>query len=52
MRKMVTFVHDAGSYVPVPILVDERTDGVQISYDTMTSLIVFYDNAEALQVAK
>jgi len=23
-----------------------------ISYDTMTSLIVFYDNAAALQVAK
>ena len=52
MRKMVKFVHDAGSYVPVTILVDERTDGVHISYDTMISLIVFYDNAEALQVAK
>jgi len=52
MRKMVKFVHDAGSYAPVTILVDERSDGVHISYDTMSSLIGPYENAEALEVAK
>ena len=52
MRKMAKFVHDAGSYAPVTILLDERQDGVHISYDTMTSLIGSYENAEALQVAE
>src|SRR6516162_2471608 len=28
MRKMVKHVHDAGSYAPVTILIDERLDGV------------------------
>ena len=52
MRKMVKFVHDAGSYAPVTILIDERRDGVHISYDRMTTLIASYGNAEALQVAE
>ena len=52
MRKMVKLVRDAGSYAPVTILIDERPDGVHLSYDRMTSLLVSYGNAEALQVAE
>ena len=52
MRKMVKFVHDAGSYAPVTILVDERSDRVHVSYDRMASLIAPYGSAEALQVAE
>jgi uncharacterized protein (DUF302 family) len=52
MRKMVKFVHDAGSYAPVTILIDERSDRVLVSYDRMASLIAPYGSAEALQVAK
>jgi uncharacterized protein (DUF302 family) len=52
MKQMVKFVPDAGSYAPVTILVDERPDGVHISYDEMASFLASYENAEALQVAK
>lgn len=52
MRKMVKHVPDAGSYAPVTILVDERADGVHLSYDRMASLIARYGNAEALEVAR
>jgi len=52
MKRMVEHVPDAGSYAPVTILVDERADGVHISYDTMMSLLTPYGNAEALKVAK
>ena len=52
MRKMVKHVPDAGSYAPVTILVDERADGVHLSYDRMASLLAGYGNAEALDVAK
>ncbi len=52
MKRMVEHVPDAGSYAPVTILVDERANGVHISYDTMVSLLTPYGNAEALKVAK
>lgn len=52
MRKMAKHVHDAGAYVPVTVLVDERPDGVHISYDRMSSLLAPYQNAEALTVAQ
>ena len=52
MRKMVKFVHDAGSYAPVTLLIDERPDGVHISYDRMTTFIASYGNAEAIRVAE
>ena len=52
MREMVTHVPDAGSYAPVTILIDERPDGVHISYDRMASFLAPYENAEALKVAK
>jgi hypothetical protein len=45
-------VSDAGSYAPVTILIDERPDGVHLSYDRMASLLAPYENAEALKVAK
>ena len=52
MRQMVKYVPDAGSYAPVTILIDERADGVHLSYDRMVSLIAPYENAEALKVAR
>jgi hypothetical protein len=33
MKEMTKYVPDAGSYAPVTILVDERPDGVHLSYD-------------------
>jgi uncharacterized protein (DUF302 family) len=52
MRHMVQHVPDAGSYAPVTILIDERADGVHLSYDRMTSFLAPYNNSEALKVAR
>jgi uncharacterized protein (DUF302 family) len=52
MKKMVEHVPDAGSYAPVTILIDERGDGVHLSYDRMASFLSPYGNAEALKVAQ
>jgi len=52
MREMVKHVPDAGSYAPVTILIDERPDGVHLSYDTMESLLASYGSADALKVAR
>ena len=52
MREMVKHVPDAGSYAPVTILIDERSDGVHISYDRMSSFLAPYENAEAMKVAR
>jgi len=52
MRQMAKHVPDAGSYAPVTVLVDERADGVHLSYDRMASFLAAYDNAEALKVAR
>jgi hypothetical protein len=52
MRRMAEHVPDAASYAPVTILIDERPDGVQISYDRMASLLASYENAAALEVAR
>jgi hypothetical protein len=49
---MAKHVPDAGSYAPVIVLVDERSDGVHLSYDRMASLLAPYGNPDALQVAK
>lgn len=51
MKHMLEHVPDAGSYAPVTILVDERPDGVHLSYDTMTSFLTPYHNTQALKVA-
>jgi len=52
MKRMVEHVPDAGSYAPVTIFVDERADGVHVSYDRMASFLAPYGNAEALAVAR
>jgi len=52
MREMAKHVPDAGSYAPVTVLVDERADGVHLSYDRMASLLAPYNNPEALKVAR
>jgi uncharacterized protein (DUF302 family) len=52
MKEMVKHVPDAGSYAPVTILIDERADGVHISYDRMASYLAPYGNADALKVAR
>lgn len=52
MAQMAEHVPDAGSYAPVTILVDERPDGVHLSYDKMASFLSPYGNPEALKVAQ
>ncbi len=52
MSQMVKVVPDAGSYAPVTILIDERHDGVHLSYDRMASLLSPDGNPEALKVAR
>jgi uncharacterized protein (DUF302 family) len=52
MSQMVQHVPDAGSYAPVTILIDERPDGVHLSYDRMTSFLAPYESPEALKVAQ
>jgi uncharacterized protein (DUF302 family) len=52
MKEMVKHVPDAGSYAPVTVLVDERPDGVHVSYDKMESFLLPYGSAEALAVAR
>jgi uncharacterized protein (DUF302 family) len=52
MKEMAKRVPDAGSYAPVTVLVDERADGVHISYDRMASLLAPYGVKDALNVAR
>jgi len=52
MKEMAKHVPDAGSYAPVTVLVDERADGVRLSYDKMESFLAPYENAAALEVAR
>ncbi len=52
MKEMARHVPDAGSYAPVTVLVDERPDGVHLSYDRMASLLAAYGNVDALRVAE
>ena len=51
MKEMAKHVPDAGSYAPVTVLVDERADGVHLSYDRMASQLAAYGNSDALEVA-
>jgi hypothetical protein len=52
MNQMVRVVPDAGSYAPVTILIDERPEGVHLSYDRMASLLAPYGSPEASRVAR
>src|SRR5258706_8240923 len=51
MKEMAKIVPDAASYEPVTILIDERADGVHLSYDSMASLLAPYGSEAALVVA-
>jgi nitrilase len=52
MKEMARSVPDAAAYVPVSILIDERADGVHLSYDSMASLLAPYGSRAALAVAR
>ena len=52
MQSMARLVPDAGSYAPVTVLIDQRQDGVHLSYDEMASFLAPYGNAEALKIAR
>jgi uncharacterized protein (DUF302 family) len=52
MKRMAEHVPDAGSYAPVTILIDERQDGVHLSYDLMASFLAPYGHLAASQVAR
>ena len=52
MKEMAKTVPDAASYAPITILVDERADGVHLSYDSMASLLAPYGSEAALAVAR
>jgi uncharacterized protein (DUF302 family) len=51
MKEMVEHVSDAGTYAPVTILIDERSDGVHLSYDTIASALAPYRSPMASNVA-
>jgi uncharacterized protein (DUF302 family) len=51
MESMARLVPDAASYAPVTVLIDRRSDGVDLSYDEMASLLAPYGNAEAVEIA-
>lgn len=52
MKEMVKHVVDAGSYAPITILIEERSNDVRISYDRMASYLASYGSSEALKVAQ
>ena len=52
MESMAHLVPDAASYAPVTVLIDQRLDGVYLSYDEMASLLAPYGNAEVLEIAR
>lgn len=51
-QRDTVFGRESGSYAPVTILVDERSDGVHLSYDRMGTLLAPYGSLEALSVAR
>lgn len=52
MKQMAEHVPDAASYAPVTIVIDQRADGVHLSYDRMASFLAPYQSPEALKVAR
>lgn len=52
MKQMAEHVSDTASYAPVTILIDEREDGVHLTYDLMASFLAPYGNLAALRVAR
>jgi hypothetical protein len=52
MEQMLKHVADAGAYAPVTVLINERPDGVHLSYDKMSGYLARYGNAEASRIAQ
>jgi uncharacterized protein (DUF302 family) len=52
MKEMTKHTPEAGSYATVTVLLDERPEGVHLSYDRMASLLAPYGNEESLAVAR
>lgn len=52
MKQMAELVPDTASYAPVTILIDERADGVHLTYDSMAGYLAPYGNLAALAVAR
>ena len=52
MKSMAELVPDAASYAPLTILVDERDDGVHLSYDSMADFLGPYENEAASAIAR
>jgi thiamine monophosphate synthase len=52
VKEMAKVVPDAASYASVTILIDERADGVHLSYDSMATPLAPYRHEEALRVAR
>ncbi len=52
MREMAETAPDAAAYAPVTLLIDERPDGVHLSYDLMASLVAPCGSNSALAVAR
>jgi uncharacterized protein (DUF302 family) len=52
MKEMVKLTPDAGSYAPVTILIDEREDGIHLSYDKMAGFLAPYGSQQSLNVAQ
>ena len=51
MKEMAKTVPDAAAYAPITILIDERDDGVHLSYNSMASFLAPYGSQTALAVA-
>jgi uncharacterized protein (DUF302 family) len=52
MKELVKRVPDAGSYAPMTVLIDERPDGVHLSYDAMAEFLAPYGDADAAHIAR
>ncbi|HXZ11930.1 MAG TPA: hypothetical protein VEG64_06025 [Candidatus Sulfotelmatobacter sp.] len=52
MKQMVKHLPDAGSCAPVTIPVDQRPDGVHLTYGRVASFLSPYRNVEAMKVAR
>src|SRR3989442_6150024 len=52
MKEIAKHVPDAGSYAPGTVLLDERPDGVHLSYDRMASLLAPYELLDSLAIAR
>ena len=51
MADMARTAPDAAAYAPATLLIDERADGVHLSYDSMMSVLAPYGSASATAVA-